>query len=82
MIRNAKDLSPDQKLAIEGVLGRAISEDECVSVRTLNPAPDWLEKAWQGAKDRGLDRLTPDDIQSEIEVYRLEKQQAPSQKTR
>jgi len=76
MICNAKDLSPDQKLAIESLLGRVISQDECVSVRTMPPAPEWLEKAWKGAKERGLDRLTPDDIQAEIDSYRREKQAA------
>jgi hypothetical protein len=25
-------------------------------------APDWLEKAWTGTKQRGLDKLTPADI--------------------
>ena len=37
MICNAKDLSPDQKAAIETLLGRRIQEDEAVSVRTFEP---------------------------------------------
>ena len=37
MICNAKDLSPDQKAAIETLLGRRIHEDEAVSVRTFEP---------------------------------------------
>ena len=82
MIRNAKDLSADQKLAIESLLGRTISHDECVSVRTMPPAPDWLEKAWKGAKERGLDSLTAEDIQGEIDAYRREKRQASSDETR
>lgn len=82
MIRNAKDLSPDQKLAIESLLGHAISEDECVSVRTMPPAPEWLQRAWKGAKQRGLDPLTPNDIQTEIDAYRRGKRQASSQDTR
>src|SRR3954451_2814697 len=28
-------------------------------IRTTAPPPDWLEKAWSGAKRRGLDTLTP-----------------------
>ncbi len=39
MIHKAKDLSPDQKLALEGLLGRAISEQEEISIRTLQPPP-------------------------------------------
>ncbi|HEY6349032.1 MAG TPA: hypothetical protein VI636_06440 [Candidatus Angelobacter sp.] len=39
MIRNAKDLSPDQKAAIESLLGRRILEDEAISVRAIEPPP-------------------------------------------
>jgi hypothetical protein len=35
MIRNAKDLSPDQKAAIESLLGRRVLEDEAISVRAI-----------------------------------------------
>ena len=73
MIRIAKDLSPDQKAAIESILGRQVAECEAISVRAMAPIPEWLEKAWSGAKERGLDRLTPDDIQAEIDAYRREK---------
>jgi hypothetical protein len=37
MIRNAKDLSPDQKAAIEGLLGRRVLEDEAISIRAIAP---------------------------------------------
>ena len=37
MIRNAKDLSPDQKTAIESLLGRRVLEDEAISVRAIEP---------------------------------------------
>jgi len=37
MIRNAKDLSPDQKAAIESLLGRRVLEDEAISVRAIQP---------------------------------------------
>ena len=37
MIRNAKDLSPDQKALLEGLLGRRILEEEAVSVRAFAP---------------------------------------------
>jgi hypothetical protein len=39
MILNAKELSPDQKMAIEGLLGRPVSEHEMVSVRAFEPQP-------------------------------------------
>ncbi len=37
MLRNAKDLSYDQKAAIESTLGRRIEEDEAVSIRAIEP---------------------------------------------
>ena len=38
MIHKAKDLSPDQKAAVESLLGRQILEGEAVSVRAFEPA--------------------------------------------
>jgi hypothetical protein len=37
MIRYAKDLSPDQKMAVESLLGRAISDQETISVQAFQP---------------------------------------------
>jgi hypothetical protein len=37
MIRYARDLSPDQKTAIEGLLGRRVLEHEAISVRAVEP---------------------------------------------
>jgi hypothetical protein len=39
MIRNAKDLSLDQKTAIESLLGRRVLEDEAISIRAIEPPP-------------------------------------------
>jgi len=37
MIHKAKDLSPEQKLAIESLLGRQVLDDETISVRAIEP---------------------------------------------
>ena len=37
MIHRAKDLSPNQKAAVESLLGRQILEGEAVSVRAFEP---------------------------------------------
>jgi prevent-host-death family protein len=42
-------------------------------VKTFAPPPDWLEKSWDTAKRRGLDKLSMDDIDSEIAAYRGER---------
>jgi hypothetical protein len=72
MIHKAKDLSPDQKMAIESLLGRSVSEDDAISIRTLGPgsAPEWLQKSWESAKRQGLDRLSRDEIDAEIVAAR------------
>ncbi len=36
MIHKAKDLSPDQRLAIESLLGRSIGENEEIIIRTTD----------------------------------------------
>ena len=36
-------------------------------------APSWLREAWAGARKRGVDKLTMDDIDNEIATYRSEK---------
>lgn len=38
MLHRVKDLSPEQKTAVEALLGRTVSSDEAVSVRAVVPA--------------------------------------------
>ena len=73
MIHSVKDLSPDQKLAIESLLGRPISEDEQVSVRTLPASPEWLMSIQQDARKKGTDKLTMEEIDAEIAAARRER---------
>jgi hypothetical protein len=72
MIHKAKDLSPDQKMAIESLLGRTIADDETISVRTLESAsaPEWLQQSWESAERLGLDRLSTEQIDAEIDAAR------------
>jgi len=72
MIHKAKNLSPDQKAAIEGLLGRAIAENEEISIRTLTlPSPPaWLKESWESAKRQGIDQLTLEEIDAEIAAAR------------
>jgi prevent-host-death family protein len=42
-------------------------------IRTAAPPPDCLQKAWKGAQRRGLQALTPADIDAEIAAHRHEK---------
>jgi len=38
MLHLVKDLSPEQKAAVESLLGHPVSEDEAVSIKSLRPA--------------------------------------------
>ena len=46
-------------------------------IRTTAPPPDWLQKAWTGAKRRGLDTLTRAEIDAEITAHRRNHDPAP-----
>jgi hypothetical protein len=72
MTHKAKDLSPDQRLAIEGLLGRALAENEEIRISTsaAPAAPNWLRRSWQTAQEQGLDRLSPEEIDAEIAAVR------------
>ncbi len=75
MIHSVKDLSPDQKLAIESLLGRPISEGEQVSVRTVPASPEWLMSIQQDPRKNGTDKLTMEEIDAEIAAARRERDQ-------
>jgi len=79
MIHSVKDLSPDQKLAIESLLGRPISEDEQVSVRALPASPEWLMSIQQDARKKGTDKFTMEEIDAEIAAARRERGPRPGQ---
>lgn len=80
MIRKGKDLSPDQKAAIEGLLGRAVSENEEISIRTftLPLPPDWLRESWETAKQLEIDQLSAEDIDAEIAAARAARRERRS----
>jgi hypothetical protein len=72
MTHKVKDLSPDQKMAIESLLGRSIAENEEISIRTTTSpaAPEWLQASWQSAQEQGLDQLSVEQIEAEIAAAR------------
>jgi len=59
MLHRVKDLSPEQKVAVEALLGRAVSSDEAVSVGAVAPAaiiPSQLSPEARTEALRTLDR--------------------------
>lgn len=52
-MHSVKNLSPDQKLAIESLLGRPISEGEQVSVRTVPASPEWRASIQRDLQEKG-----------------------------
>ena len=51
-------------------------------IRMAAPPPDWLQKAWSGAKRRRLDALTHEDIDVEIAAHRRSKRSATTPEVR
>jgi PHD/YefM family antitoxin component YafN of YafNO toxin-antitoxin module len=45
-------------------------------LENVQSAPQWLRQAWEGARKRGLDKLTMKEIDAEIVAYRREKRTA------
>jgi hypothetical protein len=91
-IRRAKDLSQEQKTAIESLLGRVIKDNEAIIMRTVPvdesgefahtdsvSAPDWLQNSWENAKRLGLDRLSMEEIDTEIKAARRARRNPPTQ---
>lgn len=79
MIHKAKDLSPDQRVAIEGLLGRSIGANEKIIISTADtPAPpEWLRRSWESAQEHGLDRLSAEEIDAEIAAVRKAPRRQP-----
>ncbi len=46
------------------IIDRAVTRSERFLVDRTPPA--WLERSWEGAKQKGLDKLTPAEIDAEI----------------
>jgi hypothetical protein len=78
MTFKAKELSPEQKTVIEGLLGRPLGEDEAVSIRAVGPeaAPEWLRQSWKSAEALGVDQLSMEEIDAEIEAARRSRRSA------
>jgi hypothetical protein len=54
------------------LLGRAIAENEEISIHTIAslPSPDWLKQSWERAKRQGIDQLSPEEVEAEIAAVR------------
>jgi hypothetical protein len=70
MIYQARNLSPHQKAAVEGLLGRPVAEGESISIRAISNVPKWLQQSWESAKQTGVDQLSAEEIDEEIVTAR------------
>jgi hypothetical protein len=68
MTHKAKDLLPDQKMAIESLPGRSMAENEEISIRTATSptAPEWLQASWKSAQEQGLNQRSTEEMDAEI----------------
>lgn len=58
-------------MAIESLLGCTVSED-AISIRMLasDSASRWLQQSWESVKRLGLDKLSIEEIDAEIDAAR------------
>jgi hypothetical protein len=72
MIYQSKDLSAEQKTALESLLARPVGENETISIRAISlaSAPEWLRRSWESAERLGANRLSLDEIDAEIAAAR------------
>jgi hypothetical protein len=56
----------------EAISVRTVSIDECGEFANTDSvsAPDWLQNSWENAKRLGLDRLSMEEIDTEIKAAR------------
>jgi plasmid stability protein len=66
------DLPDEQKAALAAkAQARGLSAEEyALMVLQHDLAPEWLQKSWQNAKDTGLDQLSTEEIDAEIDAAR------------
>jgi prevent-host-death family protein len=50
-------------------------------IRTTSPPPDWLQATWDDAKREGLETMSLDEINAEIDAVRREKRAVDSTAT-
>jgi len=63
-----KDLSLEQKIAIESLLGRSVSEDEAVSIKALDPSAIVPSRLTEAERKTALENL--DSYFSRVDAQR------------
>ena len=59
---------------------RGVSAEQYVlQVLEQDLAPDWLRKSWVSAKETGLDQLSMEEIDAEIDAARKARREASAQ---
>ena len=75
MTFRAKELSADQKTVIEGLC--SLGEDEAISIRVVgSDAAGMAAPVMESAKALGVDQLSVDEIDAEIEAARKARRSA------
>jgi plasmid stability protein len=70
---------PEEKTALLAAKARAqglSTEQYARQVLEDDLAPEWLRKSWESSKAAGLDRLSADEIDSEIAAARKDRREA------
>jgi hypothetical protein len=57
MLHHVKDLTPEQKRAVEDLLGRPVAEDESVSIKSIRPSSIISPQLSPDERDAALEKL-------------------------
>ena len=57
MLHRVKNLSPEQKLTVEDLLGHALSEDESVSIKSIRPSEIIPSRLSEEQRKEALEKL-------------------------
>ena len=57
MLHHVKDLSPEQRQAVENLLGRPVAEDESVSIKGIRPSAIIPSRLSQQERKEALEQL-------------------------
>ena len=57
MLHHVKDLSPEQRRAVENLIGRPVTEEEAVSIKSIRPSVIIPPQASPAEREETLERL-------------------------
>ena len=78
MLHRVKDLSPEQRVAVEFLLGHPVSEDEGVSIKSLRPGEIIPSKLTPEQRVQALEELNASFAAAKTELPKVSEEEEES----